>query len=57
MLNYGYVLAANFSNFSKENNSFFSGDHQDFAWVEKTDSAVLKAVLNTELFAPDEGSS
>lgn len=50
MLSAGYVLAANFSNFSRENNPQFSGDHQDYVWVSKDDSIVLRAVLNASLF-------
>lgn len=49
MLSAGYVLAANFSNFSRENNPQFSGDHQDYVWVSKDDSIVLRAVLNASV--------
>lgn len=53
MLEAGYVLAANFSNFSLENNPLYSGDHQDYAWVSKEDSRLLEAVLDTKLFQDD----
>lgn len=53
MLAAGYVLAANFSNFSLENNPLYSGDHQDYAWVSKEDSRLLEAVLDTKLFHDD----
>lgn len=52
MLSRGYVIAANLSNFSPELHSGFSGDHQDYAWVDRNRPEILKAVSETPLFAP-----
>ncbi len=50
MLSEGFILCGNFSNFSKENSSTFSEDHQDFVWVSKDDLNTIKAVSEIELF-------
>ena len=50
MLSKGYILCANFSNFSKEISSTFTEDHQDFVWVSSKDHEIIKVVLDMELF-------
>ena len=50
LLRAGFVLAGNFSNFSKCLNPLFSGDHQDYVWVSKNEPNLIQAVANTEVF-------
>lgn len=54
MLEARYVLAGNFSNFSKERNPSFSGDHQDYIWVDSAEISIVKTVSETDVFYSKE---
>lgn len=54
LLESGYVLSANFSNFSKERNPSFSGDHQDYCWVDSAEISFVKTVSETDVFYSEE---
>jgi FkbM family methyltransferase len=50
MLSKDYVLARNFSNFSKQVSPQFTEDLQDYVWIPNDDYATLAAVLAVEMF-------
>lgn len=46
LLGRGYSLVANLSNFTSLRNPGWSGDHQDYCWVQSSDSAAYQAVVS-----------
>lgn len=44
LLNKGYFLVANLSNFSRQTHPGWSGDHQDFLWISNSETQILSRV-------------